>query len=277
MTVDRGRRARSTPSTTRPRSCAPRASTPCTAPSSTSPTTSRSPTLAAAVHADARRGPRAVQQRGRRLGRRRVHLGARARRLAVGLRRQRVGRDPRHQGVRAAHGRERRTRSRREHVVGERRRRPVRRHRGVRDDEGRGRDDHRVAVRAPAPRRVRRCARRCCSPARTGCARISGRRGGGGPTSTRRRAPPDAVSVARPARADDERSRRRARMDTARRSRRHRGARHPGRAVLDAAAERHDRRVDPGARRVDARPRESRPTSASGSRKRTHGRAQESQ
>ena len=35
-----------------------------------------------------------------------------------------------------------------------------------------------------------------------------------------------------------------------------RRARHPRRAVLDAAAERHDRRVDPGARRVDARARE---------------------
>ena len=64
--------------------------------------------------------------------------------------------------------------------------------------------------------------------------------------------------VARPARADDGRRRRRARVDTARGSRRCRGARHPRRAVLDAAAERHHRRVDPGAGRVDARTPEPR-------------------
>ena len=44
-------------------------------------------------------------------------------------------------------------------------------------------------------------------------------------------------------------ARRRARVDAARGGRRRRRARHPRRAVLDAAAERHDRRVDPGARR----------------------------
>ena len=97
----RGRRARPTRSTTRRRSCAPTAST---RPRRVVDVTDYDSVaeLADARPRRARRGPRAVQQRGRRLGRRRLHLGARARRLAVGLRRQRVGRDPRHQGVRAA-------------------------------------------------------------------------------------------------------------------------------------------------------------------------------
>ena len=146
----------------------------------------------------------------------------------------------------------------------QRRRRTVRRHRGLRDDEGGRRHDHRVVVRAPAARRVLRAhvgavprPELVAHEPVGGVALATGRYAKTVPRA-------DAVPVARPARADHGGTGRRARVDTARRSGRHRGARHPGRAVLDAATERDDRRIDPHARRVHARAREPRPTSASG-------------
>ena len=73
-------------------------------------------------------------------------MGARAQRLALGVRRERLGRDQRDQGVRARDGRARRTRPRREHVVGQRRRRTAAEHREYSVDQVDGRHAHRGAL-----------------------------------------------------------------------------------------------------------------------------------
>ena len=122
--------------------------------------------------------------------------------------------------------------------------------------------------------RSRPCARRCSSPGRTGCARTSGRRGGGGPRNT-----PKTVPRQTPYPSLDQLEQIMAErgvelewtpLEEVAGDRR---ARHPRRAVLDAAAERHDRRVDPGPGRVDARAARTRPTSATGRNRRSEHRA----